>query len=238
MQIRQIKCKSLLNRTALPADYAVNPYLGCSHACVYCYARYMVKFASKPGRWGGFVEVKENAFSVLLGELKRKQRGSVYFSSATDAYQPVEEKTKLTRGLLELLSELRFPVTVQTKSTLVLRDADILKKAGAEVGFSITTLDDEAGAIFEPGASLPSERVKALEELKRSGIKTFCMTAPVLPGITEIPAIRERLSGIADYFIEDALNIKCGNWPGIERAVKKHYPALLPGFGERKKRAF
>ena len=236
MDIRRIGCKSILNKTALPADYAVNPYLGCLHGCVYCYARYMLKFASKPGRWGEFVEVKENAVEVIAGELKRKKTGRVYLSSVTDAYQPVEEKTGLTRKLLKLLVALKFPVTVQTKSALVLRDADILARAGnSEAGFSITTLDDEAGRIFEPRASLPSERIKALEELKNHGIKTFCMIAPVLPGITDVSAIRRRLKGISDYFIEDDLNIKCGNMPAIESAVKKHFPELLDRFRERKR---
>lgn len=236
MDIRRARCKSLLNKTAFPADYAVNPYLGCLHGCVYCYARYMLKFASKPGRWGEFVEVKENAAAVLIKELRRRKRGSAYFSSVTDAYQPVEEKIKLTRSLLKLLVDLKFSVVVQTKSALVLRDVDILQDAeNSEVGFSITTMDDEAGKIFEPGASLPSERVKALEELKRSGIKTFCMIAPVLPGITDVSAIRDRLDGAADYFVEDSLNIKCGNWPGIERALKNHFPGLLNNFRERKR---
>lgn len=211
----------------------MNPYLGCSHSCVYCYARYMAKFASAPGKWGEFVEVKQNAFPVLLSELRRRKRGSVYFSSVTDPYQPAEEEEKLTRSLIELLSEVKFPVSVQTKSALVLRDIDVLRNAAADVGFSLTTLDDKTGKIFEPGASLPSERLKALQELKRAGVKTFCMIAPVLPGITNVRDIRKRLSGLVDYFIEDALNFKCGNRPGIEAAVKKNFPALVNEYVKR-----
>ncbi len=161
------------------------------------------------------MEVKENAVSVLCRELKRKKTGGVYFSSVTDAYQPVEKQTLLTRQLLELLVKFRFPVTIQTKSTLVLRDMDILKKAKKgeiTVGFSIATLDDRAGAAFEPRASPPSEKIKALEKLKQEEINTFCMIAPVLHGITDVKAIKEKLSGTVDYFIEDDLNIKCGNW--------------------------
>ncbi len=238
MEVRYIKCKNLLNRTSLPADYAVNPYLGCVNGCVYCYARYMVKNASKPGKWGEFTEVKENAVSVLCRELKRKKRGRVYFSSVTDAYQPVEEKTGLTRELLDLLVKLRFPIAIQTKSTLVLRDMDIFKRAEKEkitVGFSITTLDDSAGKAFEPRASLPSERIKALEKLKEEGVQTFCMIAPVLPGITDIKAIEKKLSGTVDYFIAYDLNIKCGNWNDIEKTVLKHYPGLIQLFRGRRK---
>ncbi len=236
MEIRLTNCKSILNKTSLPADYAVNPYLGCANGCVYCYARYMVKNASKPGKWGKFVEVKENAVSVLGSELKRKKTGSVYFSSVTDAYQPVEKQTLLTRRLLELLVNSRFPVTIHTKSTLVLRDMDILKKAKKgeiTVGFSIAALDDCAGAAFEPGASPPSERIKALKKLKQNEINTFCMIAPVLPGITDVKAIKEKLSKTVDYFIEDDLNIKCGNWNDIEKTVLKHYPGHIDGFRKR-----
>lgn len=235
-EIRRTHCKSLLNRTSLPADYSVNPYLGCVHGCVYCYARYMLKFASGPGDWGEFVEVKENAEQVLLKELRRRRPGKVYFSSVTDAYQPAEEKTMLTRTLIGILCGLRFPVIIQTKSDLVLRDMDIIRRApDIEVGFSLATLDDGAGAVFEPGAPPPSKRIKALEMLHREGIKTFCMIAPCLPGITEPGRIRERLGGTVGRFLEDRLNYKCGNRPYIHKAVAKNYPELAPGYVVRRR---
>ena len=165
------------------SDYAVNPYVGCQHACIYCYAKFMKRFTGHREAWGEFVDVKINAPELLAREVAKKKVGRVWISGVCDPYQPLERKYKFTRHCLAVLVENGWPITVQTKSPLVLRDIDILKRAAdIEVGFTITTADERMRKIFEPGAPPIAKRIEALEALHAEGIKTFAMIAPVLPG--------------------------------------------------------
>lgn len=176
-----------LGKSNLPGlDYTLNPYIGCSHGCIYCYARlYCEKRIAE--NWGKIVVVKENIAEILGKEILKKRKGVVGLSTITDAYQSIEAKEKITRDLLRLLLDNRFKVSIQTKSSLVLRDLDILceKKELVDVGFTITTLDEKIAKIFEPMASTPSERVKALEKISAEGIKTWIFLGPIIPGISE-----------------------------------------------------
>ncbi len=220
--------------TGLPADYCINPYTGCEHGCKYCYARFMAKYTKHKEPWGEWVDVKINAPQILEKEVKTKPKGRVYLSSVTDPYQPLEKKYQLTGKILKILTDHNFPVTIQTKSDLVLRDLDILKKnRGAKVGFTITSLDDKVRRVFEPLASPVENRFKALKSLKENGIIIFAMIAPILPDLTDIVAIKKRLKGLVNFLWEDTLNIKYGNWPDIEKTVLKFYPKLLPKFKKR-----
>ena len=220
--------------TGLPADYCINPYTGCEHGCKYCYARFMAKYTKHKEPWGDWVDVKINAPQILEKEVKTKLKGRVYLSSVTDPYQPLEKKYQLTRKILKILTDHNFPVTIQTKSDLVLRDLDILKKnRGAKVGFTITSLDDKVRRVFESSASPVENRFKALKSLKENGITTFAMIAPILPDLTDVAAVKKRLKGLVNFIWEDTLNIKYGNWPDIEKTVLKFYPKLLPKFKKR-----
>ncbi len=138
--VREVTCKTVLNRSKL-GDYSMNCYMGCSHGCVYCYARYMQKFHPHPEPWGEFVDVKVNAPEVLAKRLERAKPGGVFVSSACDAWQPLEKKWELTRRCCRLLIEHGFTVNALTKNALVLRDLDVFRPGLTRVGTTITTLN-------------------------------------------------------------------------------------------------
>jgi DNA repair photolyase len=214
MIVKEVKAKGILSKSQI-YDYALNAYVGCQHNCVYCYARFMKRFTGHREPWGEFVDVKINAVELLAREVKKKKKGDVWISGVCDAYQPLEKKYRLTRGCLEILVENGWPFTVQTKSPLVLRDLELLKKAAnCEVGFTITTADERMRRIFEPGAPPVAERVEALATLHAAGIKTFVMIAPLLPGAEGLVAL---LKGKVDSVLIDRLNYHYADW-----AYKKH----------------
>ncbi len=207
MIIREKIAKGILSKSQI-YDYALNPYTGCGHRCVYCYAAFMKRFTGHRERWGEFVDVKINAPELLEKEAARKRRGRVWVSGVCAPYQPLEKRYRLTRKCLEVLARRGWPFTVQTKSDLVLRDVDILKRADCEVGITITTADDTMRKIFEPGAPPVDRRLEALAALHTNGVKTFAMIAPILPGAEGLPA---RLRGKVDHVIIDRLNYRYAN---------------------------
>jgi DNA repair photolyase len=209
--IKEVTAKSVLTASGIPGvDYCINPYVGCRHACRYCYASFMKRFTGHDEPWGSFVDVKINAAEVLDKQLRRvKKTGSIIISSVTDAYQPAEARYGITRQCLKALaeSENALSVSILTKSPLVLRDLDILKTlAGAEVGLSVTTDDDSIRAAFEPGAPSIGLRIKALATLRENGIKTYAFIGPVLPmdPVKLARAIAPHVSSV----IIDAMNYK------------------------------
>src|SRR4030043_468563 len=160
MVLRETHARSILSKSQV-FDYVVNPYIGCQHSCTYCFARFMRRFTGHKEPWGEFVDVKINAPALLKHEIDKKQLGRVWVSGVCDPYQPLESKYGLTRKCLEILVEYGWPTTVQTKSPLVLRDLDLLKRGDKiEVGLSVTTADDQIRKLFEPGAPSIMERVK------------------------------------------------------------------------------
>lgn len=185
--VERRKVSNALGKSNLPGlDYTLNPYIGCSHGCIYCYAR----LYSEPrvgNNWGKIVIVKDNIVEILAKEIRRKKKGVVGLSTITDAYQSIEAEEGITRELLRILLENNFKVSIQTKSSLVLRDLDLLcsRIELVDVGFTITTLKDEFARIIEPKASPPSERVKALEKISAEGIKTWIFLGPIIPEISE-----------------------------------------------------
>jgi len=208
MIAKEIRAKSILSKSQI-YDYAINPYVGCSHSCRYCYAAFMKRFTGHREKWGDFVDVKINAPEVLAKEIRRKAVGRVWVSGVCDPYQTVEKRYELTRMCLELLVVNGWPVIVQTKSPLVLRDIDILDKSrDAEVGFSIATADEGMRKIFEPGAPPIKERVHALEILHARGIRTYAMIAPLLPGAAGLVDV---LADKVDYVLVDRLNYHYAN---------------------------
>ena len=230
MIVKEIECKSVLNKSAL-ADYCINPYVGCQHACKYCYAEsYTRRFTSHTEAWGEFVDIKINAPTVLAREIKKKPKGTVYISSLTDAYQPHERKYELTRKLLEILLKHQFPTFIQTKSALVLRDLDLIRKFHErEVGFTITTLNDKIRESFEPVSSSVEEKLQAIKQLKENNIKTFVFFGPILPYLS-YQNIEQYLQQIAsagaDYIYVDKLNLKPRLWTNLEGFLQKDFPQL------------
>lgn len=231
MLIKEISCKSLLNKTNLPFDYCLNPYTGCSHGCVYCYARFMLKYTKHKEEWGSFVDVKINAVEILKKEIIKAKPGSVFLSSVTDPYQAIEKRYELTRNILKTLPK-DFKPSILTKSSLFTRDLDVLQQfKKSEIGVTITSLED--WKIFEPGASPTIERIKALREAHEAGLETYIFLGPVLPYITDkhFDKLMSEISFV-DNVMVDRLNIKSGNWPRIKTVVQEEYPHLFKSFSE------
>jgi DNA repair photolyase len=232
--VKEAPAKTILSKSKV-YPYVINPYTGCQHGCSYCYARFMKRVTGHKEPWGEFVDVKVNAADLLRIEIRKKKPARVWVSGVCDPYQPLEAHYKLTRQCLEILAQNRWPVTVQTRSPLVLRDIELLKQMslpggpspnaslpglGAppaisqaseilEVGFSVTTADDEVRKLFEPHAPPIGARLEALGELHRAGIRTFVMVAPMLPGAQ---GLGELLAGRADYLLLDRLNYHYADW--------------------------
>lgn len=214
MILKEIHSKTILSASKV-YDYVINPYVGCEHGCQYCYARFIKKFTGHKEPWGQFVDVKVNAPDLLLAEVKKKRRGKVWVSGLCDPYQPLEAEYKLTRRCLEILADNGWPVVVQTRSPLVLRDLDVLQRGkDFEVGLTITTADDDVRKLFEPDAPPIDERINALDKLHSAGITTYAMIAPILPGAEHL---MDRLSGKVDYIIVDRMNYNYAN-----RIYKEH----------------
>jgi DNA repair photolyase len=189
-RIAEKRCKTALSKSGLSYDYTVNPYTGCLHGCIYCYANFMRRFSGHTqDPWGSFVDVKVNLIDVLAKELSKRPGGSVWLSSVCDPYQQPEAKYELTRQAIRLLSEYpKFTISILTKNALVLRDLDLLEsiRDRVDVGFTITTFNEEAQRIFEPHASSLHERVEAARRIGAAGISTWVFIAPMLPYVTEI----------------------------------------------------
>ncbi len=209
MLVKEIEAKTILSKSQI-FDYALNAYVGCQHNCIYCYAKFMKRFTGHREPWGAFVDVKINAPELLAREVKKKKKGRVWISGVCDAYQYLEKKYCVTRRCLEILVENGWPVTIQTKSPLVLRDIDILKRStDTEVGFTITTADEKVRKIFEPGAPPIVKRIEALEALHAEGIETFVMIAPLLP---HAEGLAEMLKGKVDHVLIDRYNYHYADW--------------------------
>jgi len=228
MDIKNILCKSVLSKSGLKdSKYSINPYRGCTNSCVYCYAPYILREGRK---WGKFVDVKTNAPEVLEKELKKTKEGNVLISSVTDPYQPLERKYEITRKILEKLKNTKLFVSILTKSSLVLRDVDLLKQMNCEVGITITTLNDNIRKLFEPNASSVEDRLNALKKLKEEGIRTYIFFGPILPFISD-KNLEETIKTLSElkpdkiYF--DKLNVKNPfHWKKIKTFLEENYSDL------------
>jgi DNA repair photolyase len=242
------EAKSIINRVpggALPFDWTINPYRGCSHACTYCFARpthtYLdmnagLDFETK-------IVVKVNAPDVLRRELaaKRWKGEHIAMGTNTDPYQRVEGRYRLMRGIIEALLDYRNPFSILTKGTLILRDVDLLQRA-AEVttvsaAFSIGTLDDGVWRETEPGTPHPRARIDAIRTLTEVGIPTGVLMAPILPGISDRP---EQLREVVEAAIEAGAThvspILLHLRPGVREEflpwLEEAHPDLVPRYLE------
>lgn len=228
LAVREIQAKTVLSRSRIPgATYCVNPYVGCSHACRYCYASFMKRFTGHDEPWGCFVDARVNAPEVLERQLRRARPGPVLLSTVTDPYQPLEERYRLTRRCLEALLRRRFPVDILTKSPLVLRDLDLLENAeGVEVGLTVTTDDERMREAFEPGAPPLRARLDALRQLRERGVATYAFIGPILP--MDPDRLADQLRGLAGRFYVDRMNYT-GKTAGLYRRLGLR-EWLDPGF--------
>ncbi|MCJ7769753.1 MAG: hypothetical protein MUO92_04715 [Dehalococcoidales bacterium] len=170
----------------------------------------MKRFSGHKEPWGQFVDVKINAPDLLRRAVKRKQPGRVWLSGVCDPYQPIERKYELTKRCLEILIQYDWPITIQTRSTLVLRDLELLKKSSkVEVGVTVTTGNDKIRRLFEPLAPSIQERITMLEELYLAGVRTFAMIAPMLP---QVEGLVDLLKGKVERVLIDRMNYHYADW--------------------------
>lgn len=196
IEFREEPCSSALNRVAgMMFEWSLNPYMGCSHRCTFCYVRAFEKRADRPSddRYGRSIRVKVNVVEMLRRELARTSwlRHEVVIGAATDPYQPAEGRYRLTRECIRALGEFRTPFGIITRGTLVVRDIDVLAEAAqrceVSVSFSIPTLDEEVWRRTEPGTPHPRQRLRALRMLVEAGVSAKVAMAPILPGISDRP---------------------------------------------------
>jgi len=250
MPVKEIKAKSILRKhkkidSWFVSCYGMNLYRGCLHNCVYCDGR--AEKYNVEGEFGSHVAVKVNALEILSRELDPAKKrvplrpGYVMVGGGVgDGYQPAEETYRLTRGVLELLYRLNWPIHILTKSILVERDLDIIKKINekkrAIVSFSFSSTDDRISKIFEPGVPPPSRRLETIARVKKEGIACGLFLMPVIPFISDGPEIMEetikqaRLVGI-DFIVFSGMTLKEGRQKDyFYAALKEHYPDLLPQY--------
>lgn len=229
-EIREIEVRSIMTRSTLPVGgYSVNPYVGCTHACRYCYASFMKRFTKHPEPWGSFLDVK--SWEPLKNP--GKYNGSrIVIGSVTDGYNPQEATFRRTRRILEELRGCTAEIMVCTKSDLVLRDLDLLKQfPKATVSWSINTLDEAFRADMDHAATI-ARRIEAMKQTYAAGIRTVCFISPIFPGITDAKAIIEQVKDFADLIWLENLNLR-GQFKGsIMAYIRKKYPILLPLYEE------
>ncbi len=246
MSIKEIEAKSILRKhkkidSWFLSRYGMNLYRGCTHNCVYCDGRSEGYYVD--GEFGKDITVKVNAIEILERELdpKRKRtsfkQGFVMVGGGVcDSYQPIEKKYQLTRKALELIYKHKFPVHILTKSTLIERDIDILKKINEQskviISFSFSSVNDKISAIFEPGVPSPTERLKTLALFKKEGIACGMFLLPVIPFITDTPklieqAIKKAVEIGLDFIIFGGMTLKEGRQKDyFLNVLKKHYSHL------------
>ena len=225
IKIREIQVKSILSKSNLPVgDYSVNPYVGCTHACRYCYASFMKRFTGHPEPWGSFLDVK------YWPEIKnpRKYAGKhLFIGSVTDPYNPQEETYRRTRALLEELQGSGALISIATKSDLVLRDLDLIKTfPNARVSWSVNTLDERFREYMDEAVSI-ERRLAAMRAFHGAGVRTTCFISPIFPGITDIPAIVDEVQDICNLIWLENLNLRGGYKADILDDIATHYPALV-----------
>src|SRR5438309_11960722 len=176
----------------MPFEWSLNPFLGCAHACFYCFSRaYHARYREKNvgSDFDRNVEVRVNIPDILRKELRRRRERSLAIGTATDPYQPIEGKYRLTRRCLEALVEYPMPTSIVTKGPLVVRDIDVLKKLDERtdltVYFSVPCVDEEIVRKTDPGTAPPRQRLRALRMLRDAGIDAAVLCMPVLPGISD-----------------------------------------------------
>lgn len=226
MKIRTIPVKNLIVKSNLPSsDYVINPYVGCSHKCHYCYATFMKRFSRHSEEWGSFVDIKQCSLKRFPRNLDGK---TLLLSSVTDPYQPLEKSYGATRQVLRQLVGFSGKLEILTKSHLVTRDIDLFRQfPKLQIGLSLNTLNDRFRQAMEPRASSVNQRINALKTLSENGISTYLFISPIFPELTEIkPLIAELTPHIKKVCFEN-LNLRGSQIPKILSYIESEYPHLL-----------
>lgn len=228
--VDNVSVRSVMTKSTLPVGgFSVNPYVGCPHACKYCYASFMKRFTGHTEPWGTFLDVKH--WEPIKNPHKYDGQ-RVVIGSVTDGYNPYEEKYCNTRKLLEELRGSTAEIMICTKSDLVLRDIDLLRQfPKVTVSWSVNTLDEQFRVDMDKAVSI-ERRLKAMEQVYRSGIRTVCFVSPIFPGITDVRAIIERVKDFADLVWLENLNLR-GQFKGtIMNYIREKHPELVDLYEE------
>ena len=224
--IRNVETKNIMTKSNLPVGgYSVNPYVGCTHGCKYCYASFMKRFTGHTEPWGTFLDVK-HWLEIKNPQKYRGQR--IVIGSVTDGYLPQEEQFQNTRKLLEQLKDSGAEILICTKSDLVVRDIDLLREIEkVTVSWSINTLDEDFRADMDKAVSI-ERRLNAMKRVYDAGIRTVCFIAPVFPGITDFEAIFHRVRNQCDLIWLENLNLRGGFKQEILDYIQKKHSHLTP----------
>ncbi len=222
IHIQPIPAKSALVKTKISGfDYVINPYIGCVFGCKFCYVRKFLDFWQIEEKWGEFLYVKQNLPEILSREIKRRRKGKVLLNSSTDPYLPQERKFEITRQILRTLSETDFEITILTRSDLILRDIDLLKRIDTiSIGFSFSTNIERIKKVAEPRSPSIKRRIDALKALKQMGFHTYAFLAPLLP--FNVDDLVKEIVPFVDEILIDPIN-----YPRLNR---KHFEANGLGF--------
>jgi DNA repair photolyase len=230
MIIRHVAARTVVTKSKLPdADFVINPYTGCTHGCVYCYAEFMCRFTGHSGeKWGTFMDIKEGGRMPGPKVLKDK---TVLIGSVTDPYNHLEKKYQKTRSILARLGEFDARIEILTKSPLVLRDLDILGKfKNLRVGISLSTVDDRLARLIEPHAVSPQVRLETMKKLKAAGIGVYAFISPLFPFLSDYREIVGAIEKHADYICFENLNLRGSYKKTVLRLVERNYPEQYRDF--------
>lgn len=224
VQIKEVN--DILTKSNLPSsDYVINPYIGCPHGCKYCYASFMKRFTKHDEEWGSFIDVKHCEREI---NIKKIEHHSVFLSSVTDCYNPFEETYKVTRGILEQLVDVDCELGISTKSSLILRDLDLLKRCkNLKVSMSLNTLDDNFRNDMDHASSV-QERLNTLNILHDNGIHTVLFISPIFPGIGNVEELISCSEEFIDEYWFENLNLRGSYRKSILQYIEENHPSLVP----------
>jgi len=226
VKVKEIQVNDLITASKLPAaDFVINPYVGCTNACRYCYASFMKRFTNHPEPWGEFIDVKICDKPLNTKKLIGK---SVFLASVTDPYNDFEKEYKQTRKVLEQLVGVNCVLSISTKNELILRDIDLLKQMkNLVVSFSINTTNEDFRADMDKGSPI-HRRFAALKTLHENGIKTAAFISPLFPEITEWKDIVTRSKDFIDEYWFENLNLRGSYKHTILEYIKQKHPGVAP----------
>ncbi|NMM65827.1 radical SAM mobile pair protein B [Clostridium sp. P21] len=228
--INEISVKSVLTKSNLPvSDYSVNTYVGCTHACKYCYASFMKRFTNHLEPWGEFLDVK---YWPDIRKPEKYAGKELFFGSVTDPYNPQEAKYQRTRSLLKQLQDSGIRLSIATKSDLVLRDLDLIRTfTDARVSWSINTLDETFRSDMDCAVSI-ERRLDAMKQFHDAGICTTCFISPIFPGITDVSAIVNKVKDKCNLIWLENFNLRGSYKTVILDYIQQTRPELMPLYRE------
>lgn len=228
--IKRVQVRSILSKSNLPVcEYSVNPYVGCTHGCKYCYASFMKRFTGHTEDWGSFLDVK------IWPEIKNPEKYAgkeLFIGSVTDPYLPQEAVYERTKALLLQLKGSGARLSIATKSDLILRDLELIRSfPEARVSWSVNTLEEDFQRDMDGAVSI-ERRLAAMEAFHRAGVRTTCFISPIFPGITQAEEIISRAKEHCNLIWLENLNLRGSYKPVILNYIKEKYPQLLPLYQE------